>query len=347
MIENKQIDINSSTQRNALYAFVISYVLALVFAFLLRNVKPLDNATLGFSVIAISFLVSMATLVYYSRKGLGALVYDKGATKTRIVATDSVIILAFSVASTVAGIAIAIVFSRTFKEFIYDPFSFSFWIATAVAGWIYVYTSLSQRIAMKDVVNLIGFYLIGGVTLSAILNPNPQWWNESVSYLGMNQIPSAKFFNFCIIFSGALLLALASFIIGEFKKIHDRGEISDRYLTFYKVSFILAPIGLACVGLFPYGSSPLHSTLHNLSASLAFGLFGIVMATLYFSMKFLSKYFIRINYFLLALLVGGYGLYVIKYFSLAIVEIFAFAIISLWLVLFLSNVTLANDVKTK
>jgi hypothetical membrane protein len=343
MKKQTTLQINNSSQRNALYAFFGAYLLSLILTLIMRATWILNNVSLGFTVISISFIVPLVALIYYGKGGLGTLEYSKRASKYRIMATSTIVILAFSIASMAAGTGIAIIFAKAFKEFTYDPFSFSFWVAFATAAWIYVYTSFAQRIKVQDIINMIGFYLIGGVTASAIFNPNPQWWDESVSYLGMNQLPSAKLFNFCIIFSGILLLSLSSFIIGEFNKLFSKNLLTKNYLNLYRVAFVLAPIGLTGVGLFPYGSSPLHSTLHNSSAFLAFGLFGIVMASLYFSMKFLSKYFLRINYLLFAILAGGYGLYQIHYFTLAIVEIFAFGIISLWLVLFLGNVSAVND----
>jgi len=43
-----------------------------------------------------------------------------------------------------------------------------------MALWTYLYTELAQKVTAKDIINLVGLYLIGGVTISAIFNPNPK-----------------------------------------------------------------------------------------------------------------------------------------------------------------------------
>ena len=341
-ITENQID--QTAQRNAFYAFVISYIVVCLFSFLLKQYVALNNLSLSISIIVMSFFVPLITFFVYGRNRIRALSDRRKRTKTGTFTSMLIITLAFSVASVFAGATFSIFFSKAFKEFIYDPYSFSFWISLSVTVWIFVYTKLAQRIAIKDIVNLIGFYLIGGVATSAIFNPNPKWWDESVSYLGMNQLPSSKIFNASIIVSGLLLLTLSSFIINEFTRLYQDKKLQKEYLTFYSIAFVIAPIGLACVGFFPFGINDIQNMIHNLSAYTAFGIFGIIMASLYFSMKFLSKYFMRINYLLLAAMITGFALYGLEYFTLAINEIFAFGVVSIWLVFFLNNISsVGND----
>jgi len=141
-----------------------------------------------------------------------------------------------------------------------------------------------------------------------------------------------------MIISGLLLLALSNYIINELIRIQKAVGLKEKYLTYYRVAFVVAPIALCCIGIFPYGYSFFRNFLHGVCAYSAFGVYGFIIASLYYSMSSLPKYFLRINYLFLMALIAGYILFKVGYFTLAVNEIFSFGIVSAWLILFLRNI---------
>lgn len=302
--------------------------------------KEITNVALGFSLITVSFLVPLYFLGTIFYKGLKT---DAARRKHEFNFNywfwrSSVLSLAYSIIFGIIGFIVAYIISLAFKEFIYQSYTFAMWPALAAAGWAYFSINLGENFKPEDIVNIVGIYLVGGVTLAAILNPNPQWWEQSISYLGMNQYVSAKVLNLSLILSGSLLVVLSSFFYRRFDILHSKKMLTDRGLKFLKFAFVAAPIGLACVGIFPYMDEAPRMYIHNFSAFLAFGLFGAVMLLTYWMMPFFSKYYMRINYILLLVLAVIFVMNVTKYLTLALTETMSFGIISLWMILFLRSI---------
>jgi hypothetical membrane protein len=321
----------------ALAGYFVFFLIGLYLQF--RDIT-ITNVALGFSLIAVSALIPFYFLTTIFYKNL-----KEDAAKRKIKFSfnywfwrDTTLSLAYAIIFGIIGFIIAAVIARAFKDFIYQPYTFAMWPALAMAGWTYFSINMAENFQPEDIVNIVGVYLIGGVTLSAILNPNPQWWEESISYLGMNNYGSAKVLNLSLILSGALLVVMSSFFARRFDILAKKKLITEKVNKFLKYSFILAPIGLACVGIFPYMDEAPRMYIHNFSAFLAFGLFGLVMFLTYWIMPFFSKYYMRVNYLLFLTLAVIFVMNVVGYLTLALTEMMAFGIISVWMILFLRSV---------
>ena len=184
----------------------------------------------------------------------------------------------------------------------------------------------------------MGVFLLGGIYLSAVLNPNPKWWSKSISYLGMSKWGTAGVLNLTLIFSGALLLALSSFIGRRFAYMYERDMISRLACRYLTISFLVAPAALIVVGFVPLQPANPARMIHNVAAYTSFGLFALVMASTYWTMPFFSKYYLRINYILLAVLASGSALRFSHVLTNAINELLSFAVVSVWLLVFLRSI---------
>lgn len=88
----------------------------------------------------------------------------------------------------------------------------------------------------------------------------------------------------------------------------------------------------------PYSPTFPQSLLRNVSAYVAFGLYGVVMASMYWKMPFFSTYFLRVDYTLLAVFVMMSAFSFQGYMTIAPTEMVPFGVIAVWLVLFLRSV---------
>jgi hypothetical membrane protein len=323
-------------------AYAIFFLIGTIFE---RNNVAITNVQLGFSIIGVSFFIPLYFLltIFYKKLKEDAAHRSAKFSFNSWFWRDFLISLSYAIIFAIIGFLIAALIAASFKQFVYQPYSYAIWPTLAAAGWAYFSINLAEDFVPTDLVNIVGIFLIGGVSLSAILNPNPKWWDESISYLGMNKYPSATILNLSLIFSGLLLVVLSTFLARRFNELEKRRLITKNSNKLLKTVFLFAPIGLACVGIFPYMDTAPRMYIHNFSAFVAFGFFGILMLLTYWVLPLFSKYFMRINYSLLAILVGIFLLNVSGYLTLALTETMAFGIIAVWMLLFLRSLNGAID----
>ena len=348
MTKPKKIAVNPEDQslKLSLPVAVGSYLLFLILGLILqyRDVT-ITNYHLGTSLIIVSALVPLYFIftIFHRKLKEDALNRKISFGFNYWFWRDGVLSLAYAIIFAAIGFLAAVVINLAFKGFIYQPYTVAIWPALAAAAWAYFSINLAENFKPTDIINVVGIVLIGGVTLSAILNPNPQWWEESISYLGMNKYESAKILNLTLILSGALLVVLSSFFSRRFETLRKSKMITDRASKLLNFVFVAAPIGLACVGIFPYKPEAPRMYIHNFSAGVAFGLFGLVILLTYWLFPFFSKYFMRVNYILLAALVVIFSMNIVEYLTLALTEMMAFGIIAVWMVLFLRSINGVMD----
>ena len=348
MTKPKEITVNPEDKslKLSLPVAIGSYVLFLIIGQAIR-IKDIEitNYQLGVALIIVSALVPLYFIFTIFHQKL-----KEDAAKRKITFSfnywfwrDGVLSFAYAIIFGAIGFLAAVIINLAFKGFVYQPYTFALWPAPAAATWAYFSINLAENFKPTDIINVVGIVLIGGVTLSAILNPNPQWWEESISYLGMNKYESAKILNLTLILSGALLVVLSSFFSRRFEALKSNKMITDRANKFLRFAFIAAPIGLACVGIFPYKPEAPRMYIHNFSAGVAFGLFSLVMFLTYWLFPFFSKYYMRVNYILLTALGVIFAMNIVGYLTLALTEMMAFGIIAVWMVLFLRSINGVMD----
>jgi hypothetical membrane protein len=305
-----------------------------------RMGQTLTNVTLTWALISVSIVVPFALIMTGFRKRFRSDAQNLGRAFgfNYWFWRDGILSLAYSIVFGVAGLAAGVLVALAFRRFTYHPFMFAVWPALAAGAWAYFSMNLVKNFKPTDMVNLIGVFLIGGVYLSAVMNPNPKWWTESISYLGMGEYGSAGVLNLSLMLSGLLLLTLSSFIARRFEHMVRLEMISAMTGRFLKYSFIVAPIALVGVAVFPYADAFPEALLHNASAYVAFGLFGLVMLSTYWAMPFFSRYYMRVNYALLAVFGLMSAFSFLGYLTVALTEMVSFGVISVWLVLFLRSI---------
>jgi hypothetical protein len=240
------------------------------------------------------------------------------------------------------------IFSNSFVGLKLDQYTSSLLIGVVIGIVTYSIIRLTRNISSKQIINVLALFLIGGVIVSMLTTKEPAWWEANFSTLGQaTQEFTASYyiFNLTLILSGFALVVLARQVISDAKEVFTGGESgSKNKLRTVYVFMVVASLGLAGVGLFPYTPDTYKAFMHVLSAGLVAISFGVLIGLLRWLLPDASKSFLAISYIILASLVGSYILYArIGYLGLTAFELGCFAICFSWLYLFTQQVVNSKE----
>jgi len=240
------------------------------------------------------------------------------------------------------------IFANSFIGLSLDQYTASFLIGLSVGIASYAMSRLTARISSKQTVNVIGLFLVGGVIVSMLTTQEPDWWQANFSTLGQaTQKATASYyiFNLTLILSGFALVVLARQVIADAKEVFVSSKDSSKNrLRTVQVFMIIAALGLAGVGLFPYTPDSYKAFMHVFSAGLVAISFGVMIGLLKWLLPSASKQFMVLSYAILASLVGAYVLYArVGYLSLTSFELGCFGICFGWLYLFTQQVVTSKE----
>ncbi len=240
------------------------------------------------------------------------------------------------------------IFNNSFVGLRLDQYTSSLLIGLTIGIVAYTIIRLTRNISSKQTINVVALFLVGGVIVSMLTTKEPTWWEANFSTLGQaTQQSTASYyiFNLTLILSGFALVVLARQVIADAKEVFVAGKngSKNKLRTVY-IFMIVASLGLAGVGLFPYTPNSYKAFMHVFSAGLVAISFGVLIGLLRWLLPSASKSFLTISYIILASLVGSYVLYArIGYLSLTAFELSCFAICFSWLYLFTQQVVNSKE----
>jgi hypothetical protein len=141
----------------------------------------------------------------------------------------------------------------------------------ALAGFLTAYWAVAVTSTQLLVVGLLFTFVMLGLAMANATNP--QWWENSISYLSHDS-GGDIFFRLGLILGGLIVMSVAVDIIGLFRLAMEAGQISKRNFRIVQFGLLAASFGIVGVGLFPTVVSDLSDFLHNLFAN---GMIGLVM----------------------------------------------------------------------
>ena len=246
---------------------------------------------------------------------------------------------AYTIVSLAAMALAAFVFSKAFVGLQLDPYSSSLLVGVVVGVVAYANVNLAYTVSVNRILTVLGLVLVGGVLFAMVTNGQADWWQVHFSYLGMAQSDAARAFNFTLIFSGLVMLALTENLFNTLAPAFE-GKDSGMRFNVIKVAFVCIAIALACVGIFPYMEGSIKATLHNLSAyGMVLG-FLFLITTLRWTSPRLSPEFFILSYIMGGALIVCYVLFAfVGYFNLTAFELLSFGISFAWLMLYLKNLS--------
>jgi hypothetical protein len=267
---------------------------------------------------------------------------DPSINRSRVGLYFNCIVLA--VASAIIGLVclglVAVTMESAFAGLAFDPVTASALIAGAAAAIAYITLRFTQLLTVQRIYAMLVIVLFGGIILSAIASQDTAWYNLYLSALGMSTSgPSAKLFNFSLIFSGVMLVALANVLFGNVARFyrHQPTVGPRRYHILYGM-FVLCGAFLAGVGAFPFVEGTVSGRLHQISA----GLLGVVFVIWMVALRWLIPLFDRSFYVLSMLTAAAIAIIFILstahiYFNVTGLEVSVFLIATAWLSLYLTN----------
>jgi hypothetical protein len=128
---------------------------------------------------------------------------------------------------------------------------------------------------IRDIIPLTAVLVTLGMLTSMVTVENPQWWVESLSYMG-DHPPSWDIFNPTMILTGLGVLVGALHIVGVMRLMTPQ-VVTQRAVPIFLVGFIVIGLGIAGVGFFPYSFRPGYNILHDVSSHAMAGAFIVLM----------------------------------------------------------------------
>lgn len=212
------------------------------------------------------------------------------------------------------------------------------------AGLAYIITkTLMLAHTSALFVNLSVFYLFATLFFSTYFQENPQWWQRSFSYLGMTDSNSKMIFNVGLVYTGILVVIWQAYFMEKFTVLLDIGVITPRTHQIIRWALILAGILLAFVGIFRFGISPFFNVVHDVSATGMGVMVGLLMLFLRRLVNGYRPIFYMISITMVVLIVISAVLKVMGVYNLVGLELIAFVLAGLWLVLFERSTSLLVD----
>ncbi len=212
-------------------------------------------------------------------------------------------------------------------------------ILTGVVTYLIV-TRLMLTKTSALLVHLAVFYLFATLFFSTYEQDNPIWWQRSFSYLGMDDSNTRLIFDLGLVLTGILILAWQYFFMDAFTLLEDRNVIESRSITIVRLVLITAGVALAFVGIFRYGVSPLTNVIHDTSATGVGVISGILMVSLRWVVPGYQRNFYLISAVMAFLMLLAAVLKVAGFYSLVGLELGAFVLAGIWLLLFYRNTEL-------
>ena len=347
----KRVDVlvaAAKVERQALRFALGAAVAAALFSllFVRSPTLPIAGALKSVSGYSLMFTLVIGLLV-------GPLAYWQGAMETNRAVTGArrhdfrwsivPITLGLSVASTLAMMALWELFSRVFTNAVLER-SFYLIVFVGIAGAAtYV---LYQALAHIDSLSLLYLSLLGifgSFFFSALLHPNPYWWEFSFSHLGTAESDVRFLFNIGLVVTAVLLIAWQQFFMEDVMALQRHGLVSVRTQRFLRIMLIAMALGAGGTGAIRWGISPFLNVMHTVAAS-GFGIaVGLILASLPWTMPFQPRELLYASYTLLALVLLVVIFRVAGQISLVGMQMSATLLGSFWIIIFVRNTKLIVD----
>lgn len=132
----------------------------------------------------------------------------------------------------------------------------------AAVAFIVAYAVINFTV--RSIIPLSALLVTLGLLTSMVTVENPQWWTESLSYMG-DHPPSWDIFNPTMILTGLGVLVGALHIVSVMQLMAPQ-VVMLRALPIFTVGFVVIGLGIAGVGFFPYSYRPGYNILHDVSS---------------------------------------------------------------------------------
>ena len=221
------------------------------------------------------------------------------------------------------------------------PFANALLITTLYAGFIGTYvTRWVVDLTASRMMWLAIITFILGLMGSFLLADDPEWWRESLSYLGVDN-GSDSLFRWSVIAVGIIILSLWRDLINTLNILAEAKLIPHWSVNILAFGSTASSLGIIGVGVFRVNVTPFSHFMHNFSVQFAVVIFIIGMLGIRWIVpNIYHPNFIRLGYAYTVLCAILFLLYQFtNMINFVALEIFSFAIFTVW-IFYLNEYTL-------
>ncbi|WP_225420414.1 AbrB/MazE/SpoVT family DNA-binding domain-containing protein [Lapidilactobacillus bayanensis] len=329
--------IREAVQRQVqLWSIVTAIVTAIVF-FIVGTVQQAKQ-------IPISGDNSIATWLIIANAVVGTLVFTaffiksrrskSGAAPERIYWRNfPVIVVAFWLILGLALIGISWLMGQVFTDVSFDLMtsSFIFLIFCYMTNYLMALAAINLNSQMLT--TLFTVTIVGGMFISMATNGANHWWQYNLSFLGTSVAKNSWQFNFTLIFSALIMVALIDYLFVSLQQVYPK----NWRLTTLRWLLTFAAINLGAVGVFPNNAN--FHILHDQIAGFMVYSILILIIGIRWLLPNVSREFLIASYIIGAFLfVCEIAFQVIGYLSLTAFEIIAFVAAFGWVILLFQKI---------
>lgn len=315
--------------------------LLVIFANLNRNPVPLVGDTRAFGTLALLSVVPITLVAAAIGFVLGTNVWNERVEAERqrrwgwsvlpVALAYALMVLVLSF----VGLQLA---EYAFATLALDRFQGAFIVGAAIGALLYWMAQQVMRLSAMRLMQVITLILGGGVFLAAAGIEDPNWWQQSFSYLGTLDSNARRLFNYTLVFAGILMLVWLPFFRSDFGLLVKHGLAPESSRKRLPLAFTVLAVAIALVGAFPWGDSTFSSIMHNLAAYSLAVVFVVVMLFLRRLVPGFSREFFVTSWILMATILATLLLAALGYFNTVGLEFLCFGIVITWLQLFMREV---------
>lgn len=319
-----------------LWAIVTAVLTAIIF-FIVGTVQHAEQ-------IPISGDNSIATWLIIANAVVGTVVFTAffikgrrskiGAPSERIYWRNfPVIVIAFWLILGIALMGISWLMGQVFTDVSFDLMtsSFIFLIFCYMTNYLMALAAINLNSQMLT--TLFTATIVGGMFISMATNGANHWWQYNLSFLGTSVAKNSWQFNFTLIFSALIMVALIDYLFVSLQQVYPKSW----RLTMLRLLLTFAAVNLGAVGVFPNNAN--FHVLHDQIAGFMVYSILLLIIGIRWLLPNVSKEFLIASY-----IIGGFlfvceiAFQVIGYLSLTAFEIIAFVAAFGWVILLFQKI---------
>ena len=344
-------------ERTALTALLVFGLLAVTLVWIFnasRESIPIvpDRGSVGFQALMLSMLAAVViTPIAYIRSNRHRNRWRRNEIvppELRVKYKWMVIPITIAVTLLVALIVAAAfeMLTRSFQGVEFSRISASLRLGTFIGTLSYFIVAWVMRMRGSNLIYVAIFYLFATLLVAGATNENPMWYQGSFSYLGMTESNSKFIFNLGLPFTGILIVVWSFYFTDYLDVLKHENVITDRTRNILHWGVILTGVLLSMVGIVRFGIGPIGNIVHDVSATGMGVVLGVLMLLMSRFIDRFPRLFYVYSYLVVAMLVTAVVLFVMGAYSLTGLELAAFAMAAVWLIIFYRNtVQLTEEVR--
>ncbi|MFD1466370.1 DUF998 domain-containing protein [Lapidilactobacillus mulanensis] len=249
-----------------------------------------------------------------------------------------VIVMAFLLILGLALLGISWLMGQVFVGVSFDlvTSSFIFLIFAFVINYAMALAAINIDSSMLT--TLFTVTIVSGVIISMIDNGRDRWWQHNLSFLGTDLAKNSWQFNFTLVFSALIMVALIDYLFVSLQETVPR----TWKINLLRALLTATAIDLGAVGVFPNNAN--FHVLHDRLAFLLVDLMIILIVGIRWLLPQVSKEFLLASYILGASLVAcEIAFQFVGYLSLTAFEIISFVVAFGWVILLFQKIRNLTD----